>query len=752
MDKFGPQFKSIFTQGSCEETNAAFRQNPFLGAHKHGLACAGHVRAVVFPLSSRARECCRAEWKEQGDSSQVVRLAQCEESTYFAIATLLTANVTVRTFDDQADDDAVWEHPVEARIYPDPEGPDAELFNNSYIDTITANSYPPKFRFVLGPGQHCRLDANYTWALDVRYRFGLILHPVPAPVFTPLLDDGKFPSLARVHEAFRHTHLSNAEPQPATRPCAPDEDDSLSEQKVDRRISMPPSRKHSPPPSNATVQDEMGSRDDPNLAPSLQHVKPAAPVRVRTLFEDEPSIQESFAPLSPCPSSQASHSSTLIFRDHKTLVYVFERHAQKRVRKILRSQTLHKAAMQWERELVISKSLSHPHIIKPMAWSCSKRTIDFPHAGADLSTFKNASNYFSLGSTSASSLATIQRRILSQMAQALKYLHAHDITHRDVKPHNILLSPSSCTATLIDFGNAHYGPKWCGGGTEWYIPPEVLTAKTSGERADVWALGITMLFILGLVPLPASEAGMERWEIGKLVKEEGEAERNKMWRWLKTVRQAKAGIEEGGEWGVVRNMLAEIPEERISAAELVDRLAVEQEEENHVAQGEVEGISVECRKLLRRHVGEEHYTNVYDRDSSLCRCYFFMNKLEKAFYMMQLPHQCQKLGTVRPPAQMQGQLYYAKTISEELRGILQAQAEGHVVFQAANDRIRTLREQQKFAHASSARAKRLLEVNSWIVMSLGECGEKWQDMTNTRSETIDRVKSLLDEAYRWLEE
>ncbi|KAF1910994.1 kinase-like domain-containing protein, partial [Ampelomyces quisqualis] len=82
-----------------------------------------------------------------------------------------------------------------------------------------------------------------------------------------------------------------------------------------------------------------------------------------------------------------------------------------------------------------------------------------------------------------------------QTALALKHLHDRKIMHRDIKPGNILLSDDHQTARLCDFGHAHIGGNWRGGGTEWYIPPEVLTIGTFDAAGDIWALGITMLFV-----------------------------------------------------------------------------------------------------------------------------------------------------------------------------------------------------------------------------------------------------------------
>lgn len=101
---------------------------------------------------------------------------------------------------------------------------------------------------------------------------------------------------------------------------------------------------------------------------------------------------------------------------------------------------------------------------------------------------------------SAVDAAEAYPRIVEEGAEGLAYLHSQGWLHRDVKPHNFLVSPAGETK-LIDFSLAQkikrglgrlFGRSKTIQGTRSYMSPEQIRGKTLDPRADVYSFACTV--------------------------------------------------------------------------------------------------------------------------------------------------------------------------------------------------------------------------------------------------------------------
>ncbi|MFB0626654.1 serine/threonine-protein kinase [Streptomyces sp. AB3(2024)] len=90
------------------------------------------------------------------------------------------------------------------------------------------------------------------------------------------------------------------------------------------------------------------------------------------------------------------------------------------------------------------------------------------------------------------------RRLGAALAEGLASVHAYGVTHRDLKPQNVILGVQG--PQLIDFGIARgvgataLTQDGQAPGTPGYTAPEVLLGGETGAAADVFALGATLAY------------------------------------------------------------------------------------------------------------------------------------------------------------------------------------------------------------------------------------------------------------------
>ncbi len=104
-----------------------------------------------------------------------------------------------------------------------------------------------------------------------------------------------------------------------------------------------------------------------------------------------------------------------------------------------------------------------------------------------------------------------------QAALGLQYAHEQGMVHRDIKPHNLMLTPKG-QVKILDFGLARLASEQKGEGgltrtgdfmgTPEYVAPEQATdARTADIRADIYSLGCTLYFLLtGRPPFQEGQA------------------------------------------------------------------------------------------------------------------------------------------------------------------------------------------------------------------------------------------------------
>lgn len=191
---------------------------------------------------------------------------------------------------------------------------------------------------------------------------------------------------------------------------------------------------------------------------------------------------------------------------------------------------------EWK-EIDILKKLSHRHIIQFVGTFNHKKTMGlvvWPVAVCDLATFFRDLDFFkdhktlrgfsekSPGSIhrfreldikveSCALARPLARKWLCQqfgcLASAIYYIHQNGIRHKDLKPSNVLLTPSG--VRLTDFGTStdfsdrpssesNNGER----GTPIYFAPEVAAHQISGRPADIFMLGCVFFEMCWSICMP----------------------------------------------------------------------------------------------------------------------------------------------------------------------------------------------------------------------------------------------------------
>ncbi|HVJ50555.1 Stk1 family PASTA domain-containing Ser/Thr kinase [Desulfitobacterium sp.] len=154
----------------------------------------------------------------------------------------------------------------------------------------------------------------------------------------------------------------------------------------------------------------------------------------------------------------------------------------------------------FRREAQSAASLSHPNIVSIYDVGKDGDTEYIVMEYVEGQNLKELiRNYAPLSSEQSINLAR-------QIAEAIRHAHEHHIIHRDIKPHNILVTADG-RAKVTDFGIAravsaatmtHTGDMV---GSVHYLSPEQAKGVPTNEQSDLYSLGIILYELLtGKVP------------------------------------------------------------------------------------------------------------------------------------------------------------------------------------------------------------------------------------------------------------
>lgn len=152
----------------------------------------------------------------------------------------------------------------------------------------------------------------------------------------------------------------------------------------------------------------------------------------------------------------------------------------------------------WVQEVEILKKLDHPNVVKglPVPEPLLMLASGLPFLAMEYCNGGNLRKVLQRPENSCGLAEKDVRRVLSDVAAGLQYLHCNHVIHRDLKPENIVLKEvdGKTIYKIIDLGYAKEFDQssLCNSfvGTLQYLAPELFEKKPYTRAVDLWSLGI----------------------------------------------------------------------------------------------------------------------------------------------------------------------------------------------------------------------------------------------------------------------
>ncbi|KAI4185551.1 MAG: hypothetical protein L6R41_004059 [Letrouitia leprolyta] len=170
------------------------------------------------------------------------------------------------------------------------------------------------------------------------------------------------------------------------------------------------------------------------------------------------------------------------------------------------------------RELQIMRIVRHPNIVELKAFYYSngdRKEEVYLNLVLEFvpETVYRASRFFNKLKTT---MPILEIKIyIYQLFRSLAYIHSQGICHRDIKPQNLLLDPSTGVLKLCDFGSAKIlvenEPNVSYICSRYYRAPELIFGATNyTTKIDVWSTGCVMAELMLGQPLFPGESGIDQ--------------------------------------------------------------------------------------------------------------------------------------------------------------------------------------------------------------------------------------------------